>query len=70
MVSVCVPGEAGTGIGELIAYYLHKRCGMTLEAAHRHCYFMDTKGLVCASRTGVFRVFCVTNGIAEDLAKI
>ncbi|MEW5303428.1 MAG: hypothetical protein WDW36_006121 [Sanguina aurantia] len=46
-------GEAGTGIGSLIAYYLHKRCGMTLEAAHKHCYFMDTKGLVCASRTNL-----------------
>lgn len=44
-------GEAGTGIGELIAIALEKRHGMTREQARRHCLFMDSKGLVCASRT-------------------
>ena len=42
-------GEAGVGIGELIAMALEKR-GMSREEAMRRCYFMDSKGLVCASR--------------------
>ena len=44
-------GEAGTGIGELIAIALEKRCGMTRDEGRRRCFFMDSKGLVCASRT-------------------
>eukprot|EP00798_Chlamydomonas_sp_ICE-L_P026825 gene26825-4419_t len=43
-------GEAGTGIGELIAYYLHRRAGLTMEEARGHCFFIDSKGLVCKSR--------------------
>ena len=42
-------GEAGVGIGELVAMALEKR-GMSREEAMRRCYFMDSKGLVCASR--------------------
>ncbi|PRW57539.1 NADP malic enzyme [Chlorella sorokiniana] len=44
-------GEAGTGIGELIAICLEHHHGMSREEGRRHCYFMDSKGLVCASRT-------------------
>lgn len=44
-------GEAGTGIGQLIAYCLHKRYGMSLIEARSHCYFVDSKGLVCHSRS-------------------
>ena len=43
-------GEAGTGIGELIAIALEHRHDMTREQARRHCWFMDSKGLVVASR--------------------
>lgn len=48
-------GEAGTGIGELVALYLSRRHGMSLQQARRHCYFLDSKGLVCASRTDLQR---------------
>lgn len=43
-------GEAGTGIGELVAHYMHLRHGTTLEEGRSRCYFLDSKGLVCASR--------------------
>eukprot|EP00878_Enallax_costatus_P000619 GHUV01000720.1.p1 GENE.GHUV01000720.1~~GHUV01000720.1.p1 ORF type:complete len:526 (+),score=186.74 GHUV01000720.1:291-1868(+) len=46
-------GEAGTGIGELIAQYLHLRHGITLEEGRKHCYFLDSKGLVCKSRSNL-----------------
>lgn len=42
-------GEAGVGIGELIAMALEKK-GLSHEEAMRRCYFMDSKGLVCKSR--------------------
>lgn len=44
-------GEAGTGIGELIAQDLARRTGCTVEEGRSHCYFLDTRGLVCAERT-------------------
>lgn len=44
-------GEAGTGIGELIAEFLQTRHGLSQQAAREHCFFLDSKGLVCASRT-------------------
>ncbi|PSC71198.1 NADP malic enzyme [Micractinium conductrix] len=44
-------GEAGTGIGELIAICLERRHGMTRQQGRQHCLFMDSKGLVCAART-------------------
>lgn len=43
-------GEAGVGIGELIAMCLTKRFGLTHEEAMRRCFFMDSKGLVTAAR--------------------
>ena len=43
-------GEAGTGIGELIAFALQSRFGIPLQEARQRCYFMDSKGLVVASR--------------------
>ncbi|KAK3244840.1 hypothetical protein CYMTET_45564 [Cymbomonas tetramitiformis] len=43
-------GEAGTGIGELLSLALVKRHGLTLQQARAHCYFMDSKGLVCSAR--------------------
>jgi len=42
-------GEAGVGIGELIAMAMEKT-GMTHKQAMERCYFMDSKGLVCKSR--------------------
>jgi len=42
-------GEAGTGIGELIAMALEKG-GLSHEDAMRRCHFLDSKGLVCKSR--------------------
>lgn len=44
-------GEAGTGIGELISKALAKHHGLTIEAARERCFFMDSHGLVCKSRT-------------------
>lgn len=29
---------------------MHLRGGVTMEAGRQHCYFMDSKGLVCHSR--------------------
>eukprot|EP00878_Enallax_costatus_P000281 GHUV01000353.1.p1 GENE.GHUV01000353.1~~GHUV01000353.1.p1 ORF type:complete len:585 (+),score=89.41 GHUV01000353.1:46-1755(+) len=46
-------GEAGTGIGELIAQYLHLRHGSTIEEGRRHCFYLDSKGLVCKSRSNL-----------------
>jgi malate dehydrogenase (oxaloacetate-decarboxylating)(NADP+) len=43
-------GEAGTGIGALWARYLTARHGVAEPAARRSCFFMDSKGLLCASR--------------------
>jgi len=45
-------GEAGTGIGELWALYLHRRHGVALQAARLSCAFMDSQGLVCERRPG------------------
>lgn len=45
-------GEAGTGIGELVTYSLHHRnAGLSIEAARSVCFFLDSKGLVCKSRS-------------------
>uniref|UniRef100_A0A383VNK3 Malic enzyme n=1 Tax=Tetradesmus obliquus TaxID=3088 RepID=A0A383VNK3_TETOB len=48
-------GEAGTGIGELIAQALVKQGSeagqqMSITEARQHCWFMDSKGLICAER--------------------
>uniref|UniRef100_A0A7S0N8P9 Malic enzyme n=1 Tax=Chlamydomonas leiostraca TaxID=1034604 RepID=A0A7S0N8P9_9CHLO len=45
-------GEAGTGIGELIAYCIHRRTRCSLQEARGHCFFMDSRGLVCRGRPG------------------
>lgn len=42
-------GEAGLGIAQLFTEYLVS-CGLTQEAARRTCWFVDSKGLVVASR--------------------
>lgn len=36
-------GEAGTGIGELIAHYLHLRHGLTVEQGRQHCFYLDSR---------------------------
>ncbi|WIA08394.1 hypothetical protein OEZ85_007833 [Tetradesmus obliquus] len=46
-------GEAGTGIGELVAQYLHLRHGLSLEEGRQRCFFLDSKGLVCSSRSNL-----------------
>jgi malate dehydrogenase (oxaloacetate-decarboxylating)(NADP+) len=43
-------GEAGIGIGHLVASALVDE-GMPLEEARRHCWFVDSKGLVVRDRT-------------------
>lgn len=37
-------GEAGVGIGELIAMAIAKAAGTSLEEARKKCFFMDSKG--------------------------
>ncbi|CAI5497660.1 unnamed protein product [Closterium sp. Naga37s-1] len=43
-------GEAGTGIAQLIAQAMNRRCGMDIDAARQRCLFIDSKGLVCKER--------------------
>lgn len=43
-------GEAGAGIGELIAKGLHVWHGVSMEEGRRHCFFIDSKGLITKSR--------------------
>lgn len=43
-------GEAGTGIGNLIAKEVARATGCSLAAARRRCVFLDSRGLVCSSR--------------------
>jgi malate dehydrogenase (oxaloacetate-decarboxylating)(NADP+) len=44
-------GEAGTGIGQLIAMSLVDKYGIPKEEALQSCFYIDSKGLVCKSRT-------------------
>lgn len=43
-------GEAGIGIGELISAAIVKETGVSLDEARKRCWFVDSKGLVCAAR--------------------
>lgn len=43
-------GEAGIGIGQMIATAMQES-GLSQEQAIRRCWFMDSKGLVCSSRS-------------------
>lgn len=45
-------GEAGIGIGELISSAIMKETGCSLDEARKHCWFVDSKGLVCSARVG------------------
>eukprot|EP00270_Netrium_digitus_P013738 TRINITY_DN459_c0_g3_i2.p1 TRINITY_DN459_c0_g3~~TRINITY_DN459_c0_g3_i2.p1 ORF type:complete len:1056 (-),score=308.06 TRINITY_DN459_c0_g3_i2:222-3335(-) len=47
-------GEAGVGIGKLICRSIFQRGGATsMEEAHKKCFYIDSKGLVCESRTNL-----------------
>jgi len=43
-------GEAGVGIGDLIAKALQTWHRLSLEEARKHCYFIDSKGLINSDR--------------------
>jgi malate dehydrogenase (oxaloacetate-decarboxylating)(NADP+) len=45
-------GEAGVGIGDLISSAIAEE-GMPLKEARQHCWFVDTQGLIVASRSGL-----------------
>ena len=45
-------GEAGTGIGELVAAALVSRTGLDLADARSRCVFVDSSGLVTSRRPG------------------
>uniref|UniRef100_A0AB39JAP9 Malic enzyme n=1 Tax=Dunaliella parva TaxID=3048 RepID=A0AB39JAP9_9CHLO len=51
-------GEAGTGIGELIAYCVHRRTGCSMQEARKTCHFVDSKGLVILSSVAAARALC------------
>ncbi|KAG1659170.1 hypothetical protein FOA52_007551 [Chlamydomonas sp. UWO 241] len=59
-------GEAGTGIGRLLAYAMHRREDMPMEEALAHCFFVDSEGLVCKSRLQTLRPHKVP--FAHDVA--
>jgi malate dehydrogenase (oxaloacetate-decarboxylating)(NADP+) len=48
-------GEAGTGIGELIALALQLEHNMSRVQGRKICFFMDSKGLVCSARLGTLQ---------------
>ncbi|KAJ0256510.1 Malic enzyme [Hirschfeldia incana] len=43
-------GEAGTGIAELIALEISKKCQIPLEEARKNIWLVDSKGLIVSSR--------------------
>lgn len=43
-------GEAGTGIAQLIVQAMRRRSGLSEAEARTRCIFLDSRGLVCASR--------------------
>jgi len=45
-------GEAGIGIGDLMAMAIAHDCGIPLAEAKKRCIFLDSKGLVCKERLG------------------
>ncbi|MBT9582843.1 NAD-dependent malic enzyme [bacterium] len=45
-------GEAGVGIGDLMVSAIADQ-GLPLEEARRHCWFVDTQGLIVQSRSGL-----------------
>lgn len=65
-------GEAGIGIGDLIVESLVKD-GMAEDEARRHCWFVDSKGLVVAGRSDLVehkRRFAHDHAPVADLAAI
>ena len=43
-------GEAGTGIGSLIAYAIAREDGVSIEEARKNIWFCDSKGLITSNR--------------------
>eukprot|EP00511_Aplanochytrium_stocchinoi_P011247 CAMPEP_0204864248 /NCGR_PEP_ID=MMETSP1348-20121228/3922_1 /ASSEMBLY_ACC=CAM_ASM_000700 /TAXON_ID=215587 /ORGANISM="Aplanochytrium stocchinoi, Strain GSBS06" /LENGTH=508 /DNA_ID=CAMNT_0052014821 /DNA_START=57 /DNA_END=1583 /DNA_ORIENTATION=- len=43
-------GEAGIGIGELIAYAIHERDGISVSEARKNIWYLDSQGLITEAR--------------------
>ncbi|KAG6546105.1 hypothetical protein Mapa_012511 [Marchantia paleacea] len=44
-------GEAGTGVGQLICKAMRAQTKLTEEESLQRCFYLDSKGLICSSRT-------------------
>jgi malate dehydrogenase (oxaloacetate-decarboxylating)(NADP+) len=60
-------GEAGTGIGELIAQAISHRTGRAITDARKQCFFIDSRGLVTTARLATGNLQPHKRAFAQDL---